>query len=115
MYFMSTYTCNGLDEVIDILVKYAWPGNVRELENLIYRMVILYESQQIGSADLPDYMKFTLSHAHSLKRILEEVEQDYIQAVLASVNDNKTLAAIISGVDRKTLYDKLKVMAVQQT
>jgi DNA-binding NtrC family response regulator len=96
------------DDAIESMLNYAWPGNVRELENLIYRMLILCEGQQIGSSDLPQHMKFTLNQARNLNRTLAAVEQEYINAVLASVNDNKSLAANILGIDRKTLYNKLK-------
>lgn len=96
------------DEALQTMVGYAWPGNVRELENLIYRLVILYEGQQIVASCLPEHMKFTLSQTKNLCRSLAEVELEYIKAVLASVNDNKSLAASILGIDRKTLYSKLK-------
>lgn len=96
------------DEALQTMMNYAWPGNVRELENLIYRLVILYEGQKIDSSCLPEHMKFTLNQTKNLRRTLAEVELEYIKAVLASVNDNKSLAASILGVDRKTLYSKLK-------
>ncbi len=88
-------------------MAYAWPGNVRELENLIYRLVILCEGQKIDVSDLPEYMKFTLSRTGDLNRSLKQVEEEHIKAVLASVQDNKSLAAKILGIDRKTLYNKL--------
>lgn len=96
------------DDTINSMLTYTWPGNVRELENLIYRMVILCEGQQIGISDLPEHMKFSINQTPNLLRSLAEVEQEYISAVLASVNDNKSLAANILGIDRKTLYNKLK-------
>ena len=96
------------DEVLKALKTYSWPGNVRELENLVYRMVIMCEGQSICTPDLPSYMKFTISQPQNLSRTLQEVEREYIKAVLVSVGDNKTLAANILGIDRKTLYNKIK-------
>jgi len=95
------------DNALESLLTYSWPGNVRELENLIYRLVILCEGQTIKVSDLPDYMKFTLNPSRNLNRSLKQVEQEHIQAVMASVLDNKSLAAKILGIDRKTLYNKL--------
>ncbi|MDY0151379.1 MAG: sigma-54 dependent transcriptional regulator [Candidatus Cloacimonas sp.] len=96
------------DAALNSLINYTWPGNVRELENLIYRLVILCEGQKIDVSDLPDYMKFTLHQSRNLQRSLKQVEDEYIRDVLASVSGNKSLAANILGVDRKTLYNKLK-------
>jgi len=95
------------EAAIESFLAYAWPGNVRELENLIYRLVILCESHKIEVSELPDYMKFTLSRSKDLNRSLKQVEEEHIRAVLASVQDNKSLAAKILGIDRKTLYNKL--------
>jgi len=95
------------DAAIQALQAYTWPGNVRELENLIYRLVILFEGQGIDSSDLPDYMKFTLIQDRNYNRTLKQMEEEYIKGVLASVNDNKSQAASILGIDRKTLYNKL--------
>jgi transcriptional regulator with PAS, ATPase and Fis domain len=95
------------DAAIQALQAYTWPGNVRELENLIYRLIILFEGQGIDSSDLPDYMKFTLIQDRNYNRTLKQMEEEYIKGVLASVNDNKSQAANILGIDRKTLYNKL--------
>jgi len=95
------------ESILQSLQNYAWPGNVRELENLIYRLVILCEGHKISASDLPDYMKFTLAQASNFKRTLKQVEEEYVKGVLASVSDNKSMAANILGIDRKTLYNKL--------
>ncbi|MDZ4182638.1 MAG: sigma-54 dependent transcriptional regulator, partial [Candidatus Cloacimonadaceae bacterium] len=95
------------DEVLATLQDYHWPGNVRELENLIYRLVIMNEGQTISNSELPEYMKFTIRPHKKLNRTLSEVEWEHIDAVLRSVDGNKTQAAAILGIDRKTLHNKL--------
>ncbi len=90
------------------LKRYRWPGNVRELENLIHSLVVMTDSEVIAVPDLPEIMRFQLERAPELGRTLAEVEADYFQKVLASVGGNKTRAAEILGIDRKTLREKLK-------
>lgn len=96
------------DEVIDVLRRYNWPGNVRELQNLVHRLVLMSENNRVLTSDLPPEMRFSVIPTPDTGRSLEEVERDHILAVLASVNDNKTEAARILKIDRKTLRDKLK-------
>lgn len=94
------------DGVIDIIKGYNWPGNVRELENFIQRLVVMSESDTIDVQDLPSLMRFRAPGKSGLNRTLEEVEAEHIANVLASVNGNKTKAAEILGIDRKTLRKK---------
>lgn len=95
------------DAAIQILRAHHWPGNVRELENIIQRMVLMCEDDVIDVTDLPSFMRFSASKQESLTRSLAKVEADYIKRVLASVDNNKTKAAAILGIDRKTLREKL--------
>jgi len=95
------------DGVIDIIKGYNWPGNVRELENFIQRLVVMSERDIIDVQDLPSLMRFRAPSKSRLNRTLEEVEAEHIANVLASVNGNKTKAAEILGIDRKTLRKKL--------
>ena len=95
------------DETLRRLAAYHWPGNVRELENLVQRLVLLAEGERIEPADLPATLRPALDLPRRLDRSLAEHEADYIRAVLASVGGNKTRAAAILGIDRKTLRDKL--------
>jgi transcriptional regulator of acetoin/glycerol metabolism len=69
--------------------------------------VVLSDTGTIKLSDLPDYFKFTLNTRRELNRSLGEVEREYIRDVLASVRGNKTQAARILGIDRKTLNKKL--------
>lgn len=96
------------DAALTALRNYSWPGNVRELENLIYRLVILCEGHEIDIADLPDHFKFCLSSSRDLNRSLKQVEAEHISAVLSWVQNNRSKAATILGIDRKTLYNKIK-------
>lgn len=95
------------DDLLNSLMSYHWPGNVRELENLIYRLVIMNDEAKLSSSDLPDYMKFCIKSQKNLERSLREVEREYILDVLQSVGGNKSRAAKILDIDRKTLHNKL--------
>jgi DNA-binding NtrC family response regulator len=96
------------DQALDVLRHYHWPGNVRELENVIQRLIVMSEGNVIEVADLPQLMRFSGLHMAGFDRPLAEVEAEYIYNVLASVNGNRTRAAQILGIDRKTLRDKLQ-------
>ena len=95
------------DRVEKILLDYSWPGNVRELENLIQRLVIMCRATCIDIPDLPENMRFSISGSGHEPRTLEEVEKKHILAMLQLAGNNKTKAAAILGIDRKTLREKL--------
>jgi DNA-binding NtrC family response regulator len=98
------------DNALKALRKYNWPGNVRELENLIQRLVVISDSDVIHVNDLPPHMRYAvpISPGAGTNRTLAEVEREHIANVLASVDGNKTRAADILGIDRKTLRKKLE-------
>jgi len=96
------------DEALQSLRSYNWPGNVRELENVIQRLVVMTDEDLIEVPDLPSLMRFSALRNTGFTRTLAEVENEYISNVLASVDGNKTRAAEILGIDRKTLREKLK-------
>ena len=103
------------ESVAERLLNYDWPGNVRELRNVLERAVALTEFEKLIVDDLPesvrDYRQTTFridtSNPAELPT-LEFVERQYIHRVLGSVKGNRTEAARILGVDRKTLYRRLK-------
>jgi DNA-binding NtrC family response regulator len=102
-------------EAADRLLAYSWPGNVREVKNCIERAVALTEVEHICVEDLPEKIReyrrqpqIALPEAPEELVSMEEIERRYILKVLASVQGNKTLAAQILGLDRKTLYRKLE-------
>ena len=94
------------EAALDLLLRHSWPGNVRELENVIQRLIIMGD-HTIQLTDLPDYLKYNIAAATETLQPLREVEKAYILKVLASVGDNKTAAAEILQIDRKTLRHKL--------
>jgi len=96
------------DEALQSLRSFNWPGNVRELENVIQRLMVMTDGDIIEVPDLPSLMRFSALRKIGFNRTLAEVESEYITNVLASVDDNKTRAAEILGIDRKTLREKLK-------
>ena len=112
---MGKHVTDFQTSVAERLLNYDWPGNVRELRNLLERAVALTEFEKLIVDDLPerirDYRQSTFridtSNPAELQT-LEAVEQQYIQRVLKSVQGNRTEAASILGVDRKTLYRRLK-------
>jgi DNA-binding NtrC family response regulator len=101
------------DKVLKILKGYSWPGNIRELENLIQNLVVMSEGDVIDVPDLPANFRFSLAPNGMTNRPLEEVEVEHIRNVLASVGGNKTRAAEILGINRKTLREKLRDAATE--
>ncbi|NNE09589.1 MAG: sigma-54-dependent Fis family transcriptional regulator [Gemmatimonadetes bacterium] len=96
------------DEVLRCMKDYRWQGNIRELENTIQRLIVMTESDRIEITDLPSFMRFSAPHGTGLDRTLAAVEAEHIRNVLAGAGGNKTRAAEILGIDRKTLREKLK-------
>ncbi len=94
-------------EALDLLTGYNWPGNVRELENVIERAVILCESGRIGAEDL-SISSYAAVADMSVNPSLEEMEKNYILRVLKEAGNNQSKASQLLGIDRKTLYLKLK-------
>ena len=95
------------EKAIELLKSYNWPGNVRELENVIQRAIIMSEGT-IDIDQLPSYLKYPIPEVTSELKSLKEVEREHIMKVLASVSNNKTKAAEILEINRKTLREKLK-------
>lgn len=97
------------DRAIEALRAYSWPGNVRELQNLLQRLVILTDGDELDVTVLPTAMRFSVPREpRALNRTLAEIEREHMEAVLASVGGNKTRAAEILGINRKSLREKLK-------
>ncbi len=97
------------------LLNYTWPGNVRELRNSIERAVVLTQYEKISVDDLPEKIRdytasrFLVESDNPSELVpIQEVERRYIIHVLKTVGGNKTLAARVLGLDRKTLYRKLQ-------
>ena len=105
------------------LLRHAWPGNVRELQNVVERAVALCPGTVITSADLvptspgvsPDAAADAAVDGETgALRSLAEVEQEHIRRVMARVDGNKSHAARLLGIDRRTLYRKLEEMGYRE-
>ena len=101
------------DEVRKIFMSYHWPGNIRELENAIEGAVIMAKTEVLNKWDIPNVSKFTDSSAKptnggSLKKVLEQPERELILSVLNDCDWNRNKAASKLGVNRTTLYNKMK-------
>jgi two-component system response regulator HydG len=117
------------DDVQEMFLNYSWPGNLREFRNVIRRAVLLTPSGKITSKVLPWEITNSYTHPNShphktenngsgepsvpkdldLKDAAAKAEYDTIMNVLKDVNFNKTKAAEILKIDRKTLYNKIKI------
>jgi two-component system response regulator HydG len=121
-HFLERFASRSGKQVTDIskavaekLLAYTWPGNVRELRNVIERAIALTRYDRLGVEDLPEKIRnyqssqVFIGGADPTELVaLEEIERRYILHVLQSVGGNKTVAARILGLDRKTLYRKLQ-------
>ena len=97
-------------DALDALAAYDWPGNVRELENTIERLVLFSRGASIHAADLPPAISAvgatTQLHTQLFTDLpsLDELERRYLLHVLQAVGGNRTRAAEVLGIDRRTLY-----------
>jgi len=105
------------DEVMSILMNYDYPGNVRELENIIERGVALTPGNTIEvshlSEDLRELSIKTFRRKNGNIPSLEDQELSYVQWVLKEVGGNKTVAAQTLGIDRVSLWRKLKKYGIE--
>lgn len=105
-------TKNISPQVVKALSDYDWPGNIRELENTIERAVVLSPGDDIRLDDLIYHgigTKFSLLPSEDGQyKPLEEIESQYISAVLKAHHNNKSQTAKVLGIDRKTLLSKIK-------
>ncbi|MSS73699.1 MAG: sigma-54-dependent Fis family transcriptional regulator [Candidatus Latescibacteria bacterium] len=109
-------------EAMEILCAYAWPGNIRELRNLVERLSIMVNEETIGPSDLPDDLRAarTIARANasaqgkSLRELREQVEKDYIRAILDEHGWNVTQAARELGIERTNLHKKIKFYGIEK-
>lgn len=99
-------------KALEILKNYAWPGNVRELANVVERAVILCRTEEIQPLDLPPSLSLSSVEEPSDLHSLEEHEREYILTVVSRLSGNLTRAAKVLGLDRSTLWRKLKKYGV---
>ncbi len=119
MHFLRKYAAQMKRDVKKIapealapLTHYAFPGNVRELENLIARGTAVAAGDSIEAADLPDHLRdlgvITIRKRDGRMPTLQQQERDYIGRVLEETAGNQTAAAQILGINRASLWRKLK-------
>jgi DNA-binding NtrC family response regulator len=108
------------DEAISALQRYNWPGNVRELQNVVERAVLLSKSNVITPDDLPHNIAAGIllpigqvAPGHGLKNALEAPERAIILEILESNNWNRNLTAEALGINRTTLYKKMKRLGLE--
>jgi DNA-binding NtrC family response regulator len=116
---MSKEITEVSQEVLDVLMQYDFPGNVRELENIVERGVALVNGDTIEMAHLPEDL-----HGVNIQTFrkteggkfpsLEEMERTYIMWVLNETANNKTEAAATLGIDRVSLWRKLKKFGLEE-
>lgn len=99
----------GLDnKASEMIASYSWPGNLRELNNVMKRATLLTKGKYIGVAELEQSMSHIKPSTEPVTLHDDQTEQQRIEAALRATNGNKSKAAILLAVDRKTLYNKMK-------
>jgi DNA-binding NtrC family response regulator len=107
-------------EALGSLQRYNWPGNVRELQNVVSRAVLLGSGELVDAIDLPQTLTSSTSVSlgpatgKTLKEALEGPERQIIQEVLESNNWNRNATADALGINRTTLYKKMKRLGLEE-
>jgi transcriptional regulator with PAS, ATPase and Fis domain len=108
------------DDAMQALQRYRWPGNVREMQNVIERAVLLGKNSVIGVEDLPPSvaagggLSVEAVGNQSLKQALSAPEKQLILEVLESNNWNRQQTAAALGINRTTLYKKMKRLGLEE-
>lgn len=95
-------------DVLKLFLDYHWPGNLRELSNTIKRAALLSQTDIIEATVLPDHLVNPLNNLPKNKFYTKENEKELIISALQKVGNNKTQAAKLLNITRKTLYNKIK-------
>ena len=96
------------DKASEMIASYSWPGNLRELNNVMKRATLLTKGNYIGRTELQQSTSHLQQPTETLTLRDEQTELQRIEAALKTANGNKSKAAQLLGVDRKTLYNKIK-------
>lgn len=110
-------------ETLDLLEKYEWPGNLRELKNVVKRSVLLTKGKAVEKSALPSEISSTyteraediksIKESTDLKQLESALERQKIMEALEKVRFNKTKAAKLLNIDRKTLYNKIRAYGLE--
>jgi transcriptional regulator with PAS, ATPase and Fis domain len=95
-------------QAMDLLVRYPWPGNVRELRSVIFKTLLFASSPMIQPGDLPHLIASNDPKKEQFEKTLIEVEKDHILHVLHTVRGNQSKAAKVLGINRRTLFNKIR-------
>jgi DNA-binding NtrC family response regulator len=98
-------------EAMELLVRYDWPGNIRELRNVMERLLILHQADEVQADDLPAEFRVARLRSEPKDDVLvslAEIERRHVEHVLAATGWNKSRTARILGVDIKTLNKKIR-------
>ena len=100
----------GFDnDTMQLFQSYSWPGNLRQMKNVIKYATLLATGRYITRKELPEELTENLSSHTNIQLMNVEHERDLIRKALQECGNNKTRAAQLLGIDRKTLYNKLKI------
>lgn len=100
----------GFDnDTMQLFQSYSWPGNLRQMKNVIKYATLLVTGRYITRKELPEELTENLSSHTNIQLKNVEHERDLIRKALQECGNNKTRAAQLLGIDRKTLYNKLKI------
>lgn len=100
----------GFDnDTMQLFQSYSWPGNLRQMKNVIKYATLLATGRYITRKELPEELTENLSSHTNIQLKNVEHERDLIRKALQECGNNKTRAAQLLGIDRKTLYNKLKI------
>ena len=103
----------GFDDAASrTLLEYHWPGNLRQMKNVVRRATLLAQDQLITLKELTELQQITHPHV-GLPLRYEEAEKHQIIEALRQTGNNKSRAAQLLGIDRKTLYNKLKLYEIE--
>jgi DNA-binding NtrC family response regulator len=107
---------NISSEAMKAIINYNWPGNIRELQNIIEQAVVICKENEIGIEDLPDIIKnvITKTGDETTARTLDEFEKQHITKILNNNLWNISKTAKELGIDRVTLYNKIKKYKIEK-
>jgi two-component system response regulator HydG len=112
--FQKTVTSFS-EKVLQIFENYDWPGNLRELRNVVRRSVLLTQGEVVETASIPSELSecaWREPEPHCLSDVKNEAEKRVIIETLEKARYNKTKAARMLGMDRKTLYNKIQKLNI---